>query len=188
MGCVCCLQTPCVSLCRMPQELEATIVSNGVVSTVNWSISAAEIADIESFIEGTYALQYQTYASNYAEYFFYFPDPPYDYLGSSSNILRYRWFCNYSGFVPNRVAGGMFINACSTTSTELYRRFQGGVPFYGGNAREADGFPSITDYCSGSAFSSVLNMQCQFFPDTACANSPGSDRAALFDFDVTLTD
>jgi hypothetical protein len=181
MSCPCCLQTPCVSLCRMPQELEATIVSNGVLNSSG--VTAAEITAIEGFIEGTYSLQYSQYISNRAEYIFNFPDPPYDYLGAAGNYLQYNWFCN-----PVGDTGGMLIRACSTTSTDPYRRFEGGVPFNGGNATAANGFPSITNYCSGTAFSGVLSMQCFFFPDTTCGGSPAGARYAYFDFSVTVTD
>jgi hypothetical protein len=71
----------------MPEELEATIVSNGVLNSSG--VTAAEITAIEGFIEGTYALQYSQYISNRAEYIFNFPDPPYDYLGAAGNYLQY---------------------------------------------------------------------------------------------------
>jgi hypothetical protein len=183
MSCPCCLQTPCVSLCRMPQELEATIVSNGVTATFDWSITAGEIATIESFIEGTYSLQYQSYSGSYAEYAYFFPNPPYDYIGASNNVLRVRWFCTSSG----GYSGSLYLNACSTTATSLTRRLSGGT-VAGGNLPDSD-FPDITDYCLGAAAAGGIVTTTNFLPDTPCTRSRlPRERGALFDLDITLSD
>jgi hypothetical protein len=99
MSCPCCLQTPCVSLCRMPQELEATIVSNGVTATLELVHNCSrDIAAIEGFIEGTYSLTVLSIISPGS-------DAEYAYLislirhttipwGLQEHCLaEYRWFC-----------------------------------------------------------------------------------------------
>lgn len=179
MGCVCCLQTPCVALCRMPNELEATITYSGVTNTFAWSITQAEEDVLQAFFEGTYSLEYSTYGSGQAVYLFSYPNPPYDYLTTVINSIRYRWRCVASG----GVSGTIDLSACSTTSTAITRYFQGSAN------TPASGFPDITNYCSGTAFSGSVTVTTAVLPDTTCAISRGpGERGALIDLSISISD
>jgi hypothetical protein len=177
MACPCCLQTPCVALCRMPNELEATITYAGVAATFQWAITQAEEDTLQAFFEGTYALQYSQYTSGQAVYLYQYPDPPYDF--TVINAIRYRWRCTAS----SGVSGTLDLLACSTTSSALTRYFSGSA-----NTPSAD-FPDITNYCTGTAFSNSVMVTTVVLPDTTCAISrqPG-DRGALIDLDISLSD
>lgn len=174
----CCgLTANCGGGCSIPQDIIATLTSQGLLSTINWSITQAEIDTIEAFINGTYFLQYSGYDSLFGReiYSYDYPDPPYDYATGNYSSMQFLFNCNTSSVLR--------INFCSTTSSSIVR--------HGSLASTiSTGSPSITQYCSGTSLSSTIVFSMQFRPDTDCGSPYDrfTERLAAFQVSAAISE
>lgn len=168
----CCgLTSNCGGGCSIPSTITVDLTSQGLLTTINWSITQPEIDTIEAFINGTYLLQYAGYDSFFQRelYQYAYPDPPYDYTSGNNSFLDFLFNCN--------AASVLRINFCSTTSSSILRR---GDLF----STSSTSAPSVTQYCSGSSLSSTIVFIMRFLPDTTCG-LPFSFGQRLASFQVS---
>lgn len=178
MSCPCCLQTPCVALCRMPNEIiiELTL---GSLTFTRFPISAADIAAIESSINGTYSVTYSTYFSGKARYTANYGSP---YLPSFSPAdFIFDWNCSsVSGF-----SALLDIQVCRSSAGP--DRYLFSSPSTGMLISDTT-LPTITSYCGGSLFSGSFTGELRSAPDTACGAQPGAfQQISSFDLDIDFS-
>ena len=181
MGCVCCLQTPCVPLCRMPNEIYIDITLGSLLLTANWSITQAEINDIASEINGTYALAFQQSTASATDYEIVFGSP---YVFPQNRITLF-WFCypsSWQFFYPASV--GCEIGKCRSGSPFASRNIYTEPSI--GTSVPPSTLPTIIDYCAGASFSASTTARLVAAPDTLCGAQPASShRLAKFDLNLS---
>lgn len=178
MGCVCCLQSPCVPLCRMPQEIFVDISLGSLLFQTNWTVSAADIATISAAINGTYSLQNDVYFGGTFRYVYSYGSP-YQFPNSD---LRFTWNCND---VSGRSA--IFdIDLCYAGTPYNADRYLRIEPNIGEYIYDTD-IPDITGYCSGTPISASIVSELRAMPETACGTNPlGYQKLAGFDLNLTF--
>lgn len=180
MGCVCCFQTPCVSLCRMPNEIFVEMELGSLTYDNFWNITQAEIDSIAAEIDGTYSLTPDIWGGSYQRYS-YNRGSPYQF---PTNSIRLIWYCN-AGSPPFSVLYDL--DFCYSGSTNEEKRNLITSPSTGINILDTV-LPDITDYCSGTAFSASITGELRSHPDTQCGAQPGVfHRVAIFDLDLTFS-
>ena len=178
MSCPCCLQTPCVSLCRMPNEIiiELTL---GALTFTRFPITPADIATIEASINGTYSLSYSTYFSSKARYTANYGSP---YLPSFTPAdFIFDWNCtSVSGF-----SSLLDIQVCRASAGA--DRYLFSSPTTGMPISDAT-LPTITSYCGGTSFVGSFTGELRAAPDTVCGVQPGAfQQISIFDLDVDFS-
>lgn len=165
----------------MPQELEVDMEYDGVVSSVNWTLSQAEEDAIEDFFTGTFALQFSEYLSPsaVARYIYYYPDPPYDNSAPgfpSPAQIRLDWKCDEAS---SGVSGTLLYAGC-TSSVSTVKEFVSLLS-------PTLAYPVFTDiegFCSGTAFSDSLTVLTRVNRDAVCLLTSGT---AYVNFNVNVT-
>jgi len=178
MSCPCCLQTPCVALCRMPNQITVEYIAGSFISAANWIPTTAEKDEMEAALNGTYVLDYFTYYPTgiftlpaCARYQLVLPSP------FTTNLDIY-WFCN-TDVSGNAVRLDSYF--CGTGP------LVGGIEHFRTNpiATFTSTLPTITDYCDGDSFSASIAATALFSPDTVCGVQPGAFQRTA-SFNVTL--
>lgn len=178
MGCVCCLQHPCVALCRMPNEIFVEMTLGSLLFDYLWGITQTEIDSIAAEIDGTYTLTPDIFTASYQRYS-YTRGSPYQF---PYNSIRLVWYCE-----PASISVLYDLDYCYAGSTNEEKRHLLTNPTTGVAISDTV-LPDITDYCSGTAFSANVTANLRSFPDTACGAQPTSaQRYASFDLDLTFS-
>ena len=180
MACPCCFQTPCVALCRMPNEILVEMQLGNLTADTLWGITQAEIDSIAAEIDGTYSLTPDIWGGSYQRYS-YSRGSPYQF---PTNSIRLVWYCNPASPSYSVVYD---LDYCYSGTANEEKRNLLTSPTTGISISDTI-LPDITDYCSGTAFSASITGELRSHPDTQCGVPPSvSHRVAVFDLDITFS-
>lgn len=178
MGCVCCFQTPCVALCRMPSEIFLELELSTLTGDFFWGITQSEIDSIAAQIDGTYSLSPTIYSAG-AQVYSHTVGSPYE--SPRDGFLMY-WYCN-----PLTYTVLIDLDLCYSGSSDPEKRNLQISPSIGYPIFDTD-LPDIEDYCTGTPFSASVTGELRSYPDVACgAQPPAFTRVAIFDLNMTFS-
>ena len=167
----------------MPQELELVMTYTGIVTEINWTVSAAEEAVISDFFTGVFLLQFLEYSviDSIAYYAYYYPDPPYSFTVpgfAAPSQIRVGWKCDE---FSSGTSGSLSYYGCTSSSVTVKQ--------FNSLLSPQLSYPDFTDikgYCSGVSLSGSLTVLTTVSRNAVCLNPTSATQRVNFNVDVDI--